>query len=200
MGRGLAPDLTHNTAQNTLFGSQSSISASCDTSRAGKQTFTIQIDSETEVELRKLKQKIEKEKKEPVDWNTVMKELVKKANAMAPGKQKKIGRKRKPAKVTRHIPAHKKREILQKFNGRCAFPSCRQPGGFLHHTQRFALHKNHERIVPLCKTHHELAHQGLIEHETRHPQQWRIKTHPDNKCRTYTIDRLFMRNKMAPSR
>ena len=197
MGRELKPDLRQDSAQNTLFGSGNSISSSEDSSIPGKQTFTIQIDPETELELRKLKQKIEKEKKEVVDWNTVMKELVTKAHESSPRKQKKIIRRRKSTKVTRHIPAHKKREILQKFNGKCAFPSCRQPGGFLHHVKRFALHKNHEHIVPLCKTHHELAHQGLIENETRGPAHWRIKTQPDKKCPTYNIDRLFMRNKMA---
>ncbi|MBN1494882.1 hypothetical protein JW911_04070 [Candidatus Peregrinibacteria bacterium] len=44
-----------------------------------KKTFTIQIDNETEFELRKFKLKLEKEKKEPVDWNTALKELVKRA-------------------------------------------------------------------------------------------------------------------------
>jgi hypothetical protein len=197
MERGLKPDLRQGGGQNTLFGSENSISSSDDTSRSEKHTFTIQIDSETEIELRKLKQKIEKEKKEPVDWNTVMKELVKKANESSPKKHKRIIRRQKSAKVTRHIPAHKKREIAEKYKGRCAFPSCRQPGGFLHHAHRFALHKKHEQIVPLCKTHHELAHQSLIKNETRRPKHWRIKSHPDKKCPKYNIDRLFMRNKMA---
>jgi hypothetical protein len=197
MGRDLKPDLRQGGGQNTLFDSENSISSSEDTSRSEKHTFTIQIDSETELELRKLKQKIEKGKKEPVDWNTVMKELVKKANESSPKKHKRIIRRQKSAKVTRHIPAHKKREIAEKYKGRCAFPACNRPAEQLHHAHRFALHKKHEQIVPLCKTHHELAHQGLIKNETRHPKHWRIESQPDKKCPKYNIDRLFMRNKMA---
>ncbi|MBN1494776.1 HNH endonuclease [Candidatus Peregrinibacteria bacterium] len=46
-----------------------------------KKPFTIQIDKETEFELRKFKQQLEKEKKEPLDWNTTLKEMVKRAAA-----------------------------------------------------------------------------------------------------------------------
>ena len=42
-----------------------------------KKIFTIQIDEETEFELRKFKQKLEKERKEPLDWNYTLKEMVK---------------------------------------------------------------------------------------------------------------------------
>jgi hypothetical protein len=47
-----------------------------------KKAFTIQIDGETEFELRKFKQKFEKERKEPVDWNLALKEMVRRATSI----------------------------------------------------------------------------------------------------------------------
>jgi len=46
-----------------------------------KRTFTIQIDQETEFELRKFRLQLEKERKEPIDWNFTLKEMVKRISS-----------------------------------------------------------------------------------------------------------------------
>jgi hypothetical protein len=129
-----------------------------------KKTFTIQIDSETEFELRKFKQKIEKEKKEPVDWNTALKELVKRINFRTSHESKlanrRPARKSDTAHVSRHIPAEKKRELEQKHYGQCAYHDCNKPAEQIHHINRFAIYRNHKNIIPLCKAHHDFMHQN----------------------------------------
>jgi hypothetical protein len=55
-----------------------------------KKAFTIQIDPETEFELRKFKLQLEKNKKEPVDWNFTLKEMVKRATNEKTVKEKNI--------------------------------------------------------------------------------------------------------------
>jgi len=44
--------------------------------RFERKNFSVPIDPDTEFELRKFKQKLEKERKEPVDWNSTLKELI----------------------------------------------------------------------------------------------------------------------------
>ena len=46
----------------------------------------------------------------------------------------------------------------------------------MHHTERFALKPEHrfETIVPLCKAHEQIAHQGLILNEEKLPKKWEI--------------------------
>ena len=71
--------------QIDIFDSEKSISQNDNSARVeniqnhDKRIFTIHIDEETEFELRKFKQKLEKEKKEPVDWNLALKEMAKRA-------------------------------------------------------------------------------------------------------------------------
>ncbi len=66
-------------------------------------------------------------------------------------------------KITRYIPVAQKREILTKTNHQCSHKNCLNPAQILHHQIRFFQTKNHDSVVPLCKIHHEFAHNGLSE-------------------------------------
>ncbi|MBN1495062.1 hypothetical protein JW911_05025 [Candidatus Peregrinibacteria bacterium] len=142
-----------------------------------KKTFTIQIDEETEFELRKFKLQLEKERKERVDWNFALKEMVKratneqKASASGPRTQlKKVIPELKDAGgnkqiVTRYIPAKTKRDLQEKHNSHCAYKGCNKPAEQFHHQERFAIKRNHENLMPLCKSHHDFVHQNSIEQQ-----------------------------------
>jgi len=78
--------------------------------------------------------------------------------------------------TTRYVPAHQKRQTIAQTNGKCAYPNCNSPYQILHHTNRYSESKNHDSLTPLCKTHHEFAHNNLIQNEKLKPEQWRIST------------------------
>lgn len=94
--------------------------------------------------------------------------------------------------VGRNIPRKIKAVILEKFKGRCGFSNCKWPAVALHHTKRFAMVKRHhpEEIVPLCKTHHELAHAGLIANEEAVIQDWKLRDFDKSYGTKAKIDRL----------
>jgi len=66
-------------------------------------------------------------------------------------------------KVSRYIPAKIRQNAIAKTNGKCAYPSCTKTFENLHHKDYFARTKSHQNIIPLCKIHHEYAHNGLIQ-------------------------------------
>jgi hypothetical protein len=84
--------------------------------------------------------------------------------------------------LSRYIPVSQKKAALQKSVGKCAYPGCLKPADHFHHTKRFSEMKEspfaresiHESIIPLCKTHHEFAHNGLIGNEGKSVGQWRL--------------------------
>ncbi len=90
--------------------------------------------------------------------------------------------------VKRYVPAQQKRASLVKSEGKCAYPSCNRPSDLLHHRQRFHELRSHESIIPLCKTHHEFAHNGLIANEKADMKNWRLSI--DDGVHTYS-DAMF---------
>ncbi len=62
-------------------------------------------------------------------------------------------------KITRYIHVHLKR----KLSDHCSHPGCHRPTEIIHHTDRFSQYHNHENLKPLCKQHHEFAHNGISE-------------------------------------
>ncbi len=64
---------------------------------------------------------------------------------------------------SRYIPITRKRAALSTTNGQCAHPSCHRPAEIIHHKERFATTGNHESLQPLCRQHHEFAHNGVSE-------------------------------------
>jgi len=135
-----------------------------------KRTFTIQIDEDTEFELRKFKQNLEKDRKEPVDWNFALKEMVKRASdeqKILPENAKKSssasGPRTRPVSVSRYIPAKIRQDLQEKYHGHCAYKGCNKPAEQIHHKDGFAKKHTHENLVPLCKAHHDFIHQNFAE-------------------------------------
>ena len=186
--RGESSKIPQGQEQISMFDSEKPISQNDNDARLeniqnhDKKSFTIQIDEETEFELWKFKQKLEKERKEPVDWNYTLKEMVKRATTKQMVRSKKITKKESnsctrtiPLKsatasdvtlkpkaerpVSRYIPAKIRHDLQQKYHGRCAYRGCNKPAEQIHHQDRFTLKHNHENVVPLCKNHHDLIHQ-----------------------------------------
>lgn len=75
---------------------------------------------------------------------------------------------------TRYIPAKQKREILEKYHHKCAYPNCVNPAEQLHHRTAFGFEQSHESVVPLCEVHHQFAHNGIIKYELREPENWQL--------------------------
>ncbi len=67
----------------------------------------------------------------------------------------------KSQQFTRYIPAIQKRQALSINNGKCSHESCPRPAEILHHQIPFSLSRVHSSITPLCKIHHEFAHNGI---------------------------------------
>lgn len=74
----------------------------------------------------------------------------------------------------RYIPSEKKRQIIAQTNGKCAYPNCNLPYRVLHHIDRYSENKNHDSVIPLCKIHHEFAHNNLIQNEKLKTNEWKI--------------------------
>jgi len=74
-----------------------------------------------------------------------------------------------PGKISRYIPVAVKKITIAKTNGKCAHEGCNKPYEILHHINRFALNKYnesaHENVIPLCKEHHEFAHNSLLKED-----------------------------------
>jgi len=76
--------------------------------------------------------------------------------------------------TSRYISVKIKKAALAKTGGKCAYPNCNKPAEIFHHCERFAETKNHSSIIPLCKCHHEFAHNGLIKNEKQEPKEWQL--------------------------
>lgn len=64
-------------------------------------------------------------------------------------------------KISRYIPVKIQRAVISNTNGKCAVHNCTKPYDHIHHQIPFSVSKNHDSIIPLCKEHHEIAHNGV---------------------------------------
>lgn len=145
------------------------------------------VDKEVALELKKFKQKLG-----TVEWNDVIKALLEKTK-----EEPKKTRKSTKIKITRTPSVQEKREAYEEHNGKCAFPGCNEPATELHHPDRYALNKSHKRLTPLCKTHHEIAHHGLIGNEEREANTWFIKERANKSNKKFEIDRKVIQFRQA---
>lgn len=139
-------------------------------------TIIMELSPKTAQQLEKLKGN--------EDWESLMKEYLKL-------------REEKPAKVvtdSKHIPVKIQRFVIKKTNGQCAYPGCTKKYEFLHHTKRNALYREHDPdcIVPLCKEHEQIAHQSLIEHEEKSPDNWHVRKFASIHESKFFIDQKVM--------
>ena len=138
-----------------------------------KKVF-IDLDPEMQFLLNKIKRELGVE-----DDKEVLKIILRKFRNPIPGDENKNPRKRTMNKPqagaeTRYIPVHQKHEAINKTNGKCAYPNCSKPYEHLHHTIPFAYSRNHKSLTPLCKTHHEYAHNGLIINQNQKSKNWKL--------------------------
>jgi hypothetical protein len=80
----------------------------------------------------------------------------------------------KTPKITRYIRACKKRQTIARTSGKCSYPGCNSPFQILHHVDRFSESRSHDSVIPLCKIHHEFAHNNLIKNENLNTKQWEL--------------------------
>ncbi len=78
-------------------------------------------------------------------------------------------------KKSRYFSVRLRRSSLQKTAGKCSYPGCNRPPQIFHHTDRFANSQNHESLTPICKIHHEFAHNGLIKNEKFAIHEWQLQ-------------------------
>jgi len=76
--------------------------------------------------------------------------------------------------VSRYIPVNIRKKALAETNGKCSYPGCNKPAELFHHRGRFAETKNHSSVIPLCKCHHDYAHNGLIINEQKDTKYWHL--------------------------
>ena len=137
-----------------------------------KAPFKIELDEEMKFLFLKLKNKLGENFSNKEFLRRMLKMMVENEKSL---KQAKKTRKILGEKVTRYIPIQQRREAFAKTDGRCAFPNCIKPAEILHHRERFSIRKSHESIIPLCKEHHEFAHNGLIQNEVGEPKKWKTE-------------------------
>jgi hypothetical protein len=153
-----------------------------------RERMSFSVDENIALEMRKIKLRMEKERKEAIEWNDVMQEMVK---AMDEGKRQKkeqnqssknpeivdqkvckkldrkeiINRNSSPrrGKVSRYIIAEKRHNLDDKYHGKCGHSDCNKPATEIHHIEGFAQVHNHNKIIPLCHEHHELKHYEMPE-------------------------------------
>ncbi|MDP4007839.1 MAG: HNH endonuclease signature motif containing protein [Candidatus Peregrinibacteria bacterium] len=81
----------------------------------------------------------------------------------------------------RYVPVSTQKEILAKSNGKCEYPGCNRPYENFHHRVRFKNGGTHDSIIPVCKIHHEYAHNGLIADELIKPEEWWLNFEGENE-------------------
>lgn len=157
-------------------------------------SMSFPVSPEIEKRLRLMKYQLEKEKGITLTYNEVLQLLMEGGGV----KEAQITIQvcpecaaRKAAEVqSRAIPVGVRRVLQAKYRGYCGFPSCARPATSLHHTKRFSLDKGHDPafIVPLCKAHERLVHNGHVENEQDPPEKWRVLQKPDANHPKFQID------------
>jgi hypothetical protein len=79
---------------------------------------------------------------------------------------------------SRHIPVKQKKKINKKYHNLCAYPSCNKKAEEIHHQIPYAISKSHDKIVPLCKIHHQFMHNNLVMNSDKDPHFWKLQLQP----------------------
>ena len=85
-------------------------------------------------------------------WNEVFERLIE--DAIPEPRPQKNPKPSNPKK--RHLTTAKRREL----EGKCSIDACKKPATEIHHKKPWAKYRSHDELEPLCKDHHELAHQS----------------------------------------
>lgn len=136
---------------------------------APPQKMTIDMDEEMQFLFLRLKNRHGKNLSNKAAMKILLKRLV--AEEFS---EKKTRKSKKIVKVTRYIPAERKREAMAETQGQCSYPRCGRPAEQIHHPDRFSEVRSHKNLKPVCRIHHEFAHNGLIEEERSGVEEWRL--------------------------
>jgi hypothetical protein len=101
--------------------------------------------------------------------------------------------------VSRYVPAQDRKNSLSQTNNHCAYPNCNLPPEIFHHTDRFANSKSHDSIIPLCKIHHEFAHNNLIQNETMSAEKWQLSVQKPPASQISQADVLYKKYRQKAS-
>lgn len=157
-----------------------------------RSSINIEIDEEALFLFRKLKNKIGKELSNKEALRRMLEKLAEsevtnsKSRKTIPGDEGK----------TRYISKAQRRFALSETAGACSYPECDRPADHFHHRERYANKKSHQSIVPICKIHHEFAHNNLIKNELSNPRNWKLQvinrttSFADEKYREKRIEML----------
>ena len=146
--------------------------------QAVNKKIKIELDEETEILFLRLKKKYAKESSNKY----ALKVLLKKMADLVEGKGGDGAKRKHPLSsgknstrnYSRYIKSFQKQELLRDHNHTCVYPKCNKPYEVIHHRTAFSFDRRHENVIPLCKTHHEFAHNGLIAHELELPKNWKL--------------------------
>jgi hypothetical protein len=157
--------------------------------QASATKIKLELDEESTFLFLKLKNKLGKNFSNREMINVLLKKLTEQEFP------KKKTRKSVPGDTFRYISAEIRRNALAITEGKCGYPCCNKPATIFHHRDRYSKSKNHHSIIPLCKEHHEFAHNGLIKNEQRLPKNWQItltqtKNHADQLYQKYRQESL----------
>ncbi len=151
-----------------------------------------EVDEEIKISLDKEMQFLFNKIKKELGENLSNKEALRKIlHKITTQKVKSVSGQKPSISSKRLVPAAQKRESLNQTNGKCIYPNCTKPHDVIHHRERYAESKSHESIVPLCKEHHEISHNGLIENELQPSENWKISL----KRKLNQADELFLKYK-----
>jgi len=145
--------------------------------KAVAKTLTLELDEEMTFLFLKFKKKFKN-----LSNKEVMRELLKQADQPT----HKVSLPKKAAYAnsiakSRYIPVVIKRQAIG--DGKCRYNNCNKPYDVLHHAEYYAHTRKHEKLIPLCKEHHEFIHNGLITYD------WQIDT---NKRNINIYDEMYL--------
>lgn len=120
-----------------------------------------------------------KARKGDQDWDAFIMELLNKSEVQNKSEIQKPPTEKPPSVINakRYIPKKIKKYVAHKSGGLCRFPGCAKKGDIFHHTQRFAIKREHnpDKLVLLCKNHERIVHLGLVAREHEDTREWKIQ-------------------------
>jgi hypothetical protein len=110
----------------------------------------------------KVRQKLLELQEKGIDINALLLEFLEKRDLEIALEKEQLSQEQANSnqKPSRAIPAKVKGLITKEHGTKCSIPICQKPIKIIHHTQRYALSRNHDPyfLAPLCQEHHQIAH------------------------------------------
>ena len=128
---------------------------------------TLKLDEDVEMQLAQMQQK-------GIDINEFLRNALKKREEDLENEKVEIAKEQIVSR-REYIPAKIKKIIKKEHGTKCSIAGCTKHARVLHHTQRFALAKNHDPhfIAPLCEAHHEIAHKIDLKYAQAAVGNWK---------------------------